>query len=479
MAKAAILGLAIFLTVGVPQALFAQAGAHSAAAQTADAQGQRLTRLEQRAAEAKASADNAWMLTSAALVLMMTGPGLALFYGGLVRKKNVLATMMQSFAMMALVTLVWALAGYSLSFGSGNSFVGGFHNIFLRGVGAQPDSDYAATIPAQTFMIYQLMFAIITPALITGAFAERMKFSAMAVFMVLWSLLVYSPMAHMVWGKGGLLNAALGGRFPTLDFAGGTVVHITSGVSALVCALYLGHRIGYTKAPMPPHSIVLSFIGACLLWVGWFGFNAGSALGAGSLATSAFVATHLGAAAAVIGWCAAEWVQTGKPSALGAISGAVAGLVAITPAAGFVSPMAALLIRLVAGVFCYLMVAKVKAHFGYDDTLDAFGVHGAGGTMGALLTGVFASSAINPIFKDAAGRPLASGLIEGNAHQLLNQLAGVVIAWVLAGAGTFVILKMVDVVIGLRVSEDHEILGLDLSQHGEAAYYSEPDTEAA
>src|SRR5215467_14578888 len=265
MAKAAILGLAIFLTVGIPQALFAQAGANSAAAQTTDAQGQRLLLLEQRVADAKSSADNAWMLTSAALVLMMTGPGLALFYGGLVRKKNVLGTMMQSFALMALITVMWGLFSYSLSFGSGNSFIGGLQNLFLRGVGAAPDSDYAATIPAQTFMVYQLMFAIITPGLIAGAFAERMKFSAMIVFMVLWSVVVYDPMAHMVWGKGGLLNAALDGRFPCLDFAGGTVVHVTSGVSALVCALYLGKRLGYPKQPMFPHSVVLSFIGACLL----------------------------------------------------------------------------------------------------------------------------------------------------------------------------------------------------------------------
>jgi Amt family ammonium transporter len=381
--------------------------------------------------------------------------------------------MMQSFAMMAIVTVVWAVFGYSLCFGAGNSFIGGFHHLFLHGVGAQPDPDYASTIPAETFMIYQLMFAIITPALITGAFAERMKFSAMTVFMVLWSTLVYSPMAHMVWGKGGLLNASLGGRFPTLDFAGGTVVHITSGVSALVSALYLGKRIGYPKAPMPPHSVVLSFIGACLLWVGWFGFNAGSALAAGSLATSAFVATHFGAAAAVIGWCAAEWLRNGKPSALGAISGAVAGLVAITPAAGFVGPMPALGIGLIAGVGCYWMVAKVKSRFGYDDTLDAFGVHGAGGTIGALLTGLFASSLINPIFKDARGNPLPSGAIEGNPHQLLNQLVGIAIAWVLAIVGTLVILKVVDVVIGLRVPEDQEIQGLDLSQHGEEGYYWE------
>jgi Amt family ammonium transporter len=413
------------------------------------------------------------MLTSAALVLMMTGPGLALFYSGLVRKKNVLGTMMQSFALMAVITILWGLFSYSLAFGSGNSFIGGLHNLFLRDVGAAPDPDYAATIPAQTFMVYQLMFAIITPGLIAGAFAERMKFSAMLVFMVLWSIIVYNPMAHMVWGKGGLLNASLLGRFPTLDFAGGTVVHVTSGVSALVCALYLGKRLGYPKQPMPPHSVVLSFIGACLLWVGWFGFNAGSALGAGSLATSAFVATHFAAAAAAVGWAGAEWIRVGKPSVLGGISGSVAGLVAITPAAGFVKPMPALVIGLVAGAFCYWMVARVKARFGYDDSLDAFGVHGAGGTLGALLTGVFAVSSVNPIFKDAQGNPLASGLIEGNPHQLLNQFIAVAIAWGIAIVGTVVILKLVDVTIGLRVSEDEEVQGLDLSQHGEEGYYWE------
>jgi Amt family ammonium transporter len=319
-------------------------------------------------------------------------------------------------------------------------------------------------------MIYQLMFAIITPALISGAFAERMKFSAMCLFMVLWSLVVYSPMAHMVWGKGGLLNASLGGRFPTLDFAGGTVVHVTSGVSALVCALYLGKRLGYPKEAMPPHSVVLSFIGACLLWVGWFGFNAGSALSAGTLATSAFVATHFGAAAAAIGWSLAEWIRNGKPSALGAISGCVAGLVAITPAAGFVSPMSALIIGFLAGIFCYLMVVKVKAWFGYDDSLDAFGVHGAGGTLGALLTGLFASKVINPVFKDAQGNVLPSGALEGNPHQLLNQAVGVAIAWVLSAVGTLIILKVVDLLIGLRVSEEDEQTGLDLSQHGEHGY---------
>jgi len=436
----------------------------------------RFAKLEQQVVDARASADNGWMLTSSALVLMMTGPGLALFYGGLVRKKNVLATMMQSFALMALISVLWALFGYSLAFSPGNGFIGGLQHILLHEVGLQPQADYSATIPHQTFMIYQLMFAIITPALICGAFAERMKFSAMVVFMVLWSVLVYDPMAHMVWGSGGLLNAALGGRFPTLDFAGGTVVHVTSGVSALVCALYLGRRLGYPHDAMPPHSVVLSFIGACLLWVGWFGFNAGSALGAGSLATSAFISTHFATAAAVVGWAGAEWLRNGKPSTLGAISGAVAGLVAITPASGFVGPRAALAIGLAAGIVCYFMVAKVKARFGYDDSLDAFGVHGAGGTLGAMLTGIFASSAVNPIFKDAQGRVLPSGLLEGNAHQLLNQAVGVGIAWVLAVVGTLIILKLVDMTMGLRVPDEQEIQGLDLSQHGEEGYYWEVST---
>ena len=319
-------------------------------------------------------------------------------------------------------------------------------------------------------MVYQLMFAIITPALISGAFAERMKFSGMVVFLSLWSVVIYSPMAHMVWGKGGLLNASLGGRFPCLDFAGGTVVHVTSGVSALVCALYLGKRKDFPSEAFRPHSMVLSFIGACMLWVGWFGFNAGSALSAGSLATSAFVATHFAAAAAAIGWIAAEWILKGYPSALGAISGAVAGLVAITPASGFVDPMSALLIGLIAGVFCFIMVTKVKDWFGYDDSLDAFGVHGAGGTLGAILTGVFASRLINPIFKDAQGNATASGLIDGNGHQVLNQAVGVLIAWVLAAVGTFVLLKVVDLTVGLRVKEEAEVQGLDLALHGEEGY---------
>ncbi len=430
----------------------------------------RIARLEAQLDQAKTAGDNGWMLVSSALVLMMTGPGLALFYGGLVRKKNVLATMMQSFTLMAVVTALWVIVGYSLAFSHGNSFIGGLENVFLRGVGAQPDADYAATIPAQTFMIFQLMFAIITPALISGAFAERMKFSAMLTFTVLWFFVVYSPLAHMVWGKGGFLNAALGGRIPTLDFAGGTVVHISSGVSALVCALYLGKRLGYPKEPMPPHSVVLSVIGACLLWVGWFGFNAGSALSAGTLATSAFVATHLSAAAATLGWAGIEWLRTGKPSVLGAISGSVAGLVAITPASGFVGPMSALAIGLMAGVLCYLMVSKIKGFFGYDDSLDAFGVHGAGGTLGALLTGIFAVSGVNAVFKDPQGRPLPVGLIEGNGHQFFNQAAGVLIAWGIAAIGTYLILKIVDITIGLRINPDDEIMGLDLSQHGEEGY---------
>ncbi len=476
MQKRLIPGLSLVLVFfSLAQPLLPQTAAPAAAPASASSDtNARLARLELQAADAKSSADNAWMLTSAALVLMMTGPGLALFYGGLVRKKNVLGTMMQSFALMAVITVLWGLFSFSLAFGSGNSFIGGLDHLFLRGVGAAPDADYAATIPLQTFMVYQLMFAIITPGLIAGAFAERMKFSAMMAFMILWSIVIYDPMAHMVWGKGGLLNAALGGRFPTLDFAGGTVVHITSGVSALVCALYMGKRLGYPKEPMPPHSVVLSFIGACLLWVGWFGFNAGSALSAGSLATSAFVATHFAAAAAAVGWAGAEWLRNGKPSVLGAISGSVAGLVAITPAAGFVKPMPALVIGLIAGVFCYWMVAKVKALFGYDDSLDAFGVHGAGGTLGALLTGVFASSTVNPMFKDAQGHTMPSGMIEGNAHQLLNQFVGVAISWGLAIVGTLVILKIVDATIGLRVAPEEEIQGLDLSQHGEEGYFWEP-----
>jgi Amt family ammonium transporter len=426
--------------------------------------------LEQSIRDAQTSGDNAWVLISAALVLLMTAPGLTLFYGGLVRRKNILGTMMQSFAMMGLITVLWALVGYSLAFGAGNGFIGGFEHAFLRGVSLAPNPNYGGTIPEQTFMVYQMMFAIITPALITGAFAERVKFSSMAVFLSLWSLLVYCPMAHMIWGVGGMLNIA-GGRWPVFDFAGGTVVHITSGVAALVCALYLGKRAGYPHEDMPPHSLVLSFVGAGLLWFGWFGFNAGSALNAGPLATSAFINTQFAAAAGAIGWVIAEWMQNGKPTALGAISGAVAGLATITQASGFVQPMSALLIGLTAGVICPFMVFRVKKFFGYDDSLDAFGVHGVGGTMGALLTGLFASGAINAVFgKDASGHPNPAGAIDGNWHQVANKAIGMGIGWSMAIVGTLALLFIVDKTMGLRVSAADETAGLDLSQHNEEGY---------
>ena len=431
----------------------------------------RIDALEAAVKSAQSAGDNAWMLTSAALVLMMTGPGLALFYGGLVRRKNVLSTMMHSFVMMGIITVLWALVGYSLVFSEGSPFIGGLKYLFLKGVGTEPNADYAATIPQGTYMIYQLMFAVITPALISGAYAERMKFSAMALFTTLWAFVVYFPMAHMVWGKGGFLNAYLGGRVPTFDFAGGTVVHITSGVSALVCALYLGKRSGYPQEAMKPHSMTLSVIGACLLWVGWFGFNAGSATAANGLATSAFINTHFAAATAALGWMAAEWMKSGKPSMLGGISGAVAGLVAITPASGFVQPMSALLIGLLAGIMCFWMVTAVKHLFGYDDTLDAFGVHGAGGTLGALLTGVFATNVINNA--QINGKVIPLGLVDGNPGQILNQAIGVLVAVTLAVVGTLVILKVCDMVIGVRVDHDAEEQGLDLSQHGEEGYFLE------
>lgn len=422
------------------------------------------------AAAAQGAADNAWMLASCALVLLMTGPGLALFYGGLVRRKNVLATMMHSFVLMALASILWAVAGYSLAFGEGTPVLGGLQYVFLRGVGMEPNPDYAATLPHLTFMAFQMMFAIITPALISGAYAERIRFSGMVVYTTFWLFLVYFPMAHMVWGKGGLLNAFSGGAIPCFDFAGGTVVHITSGVSALVAALYLKPRAGYLKEPMRPHSLVLSFAGACLLWFGWFGFNAGSALGAGPLAASAFVATHLGASGGVAGWLAAEWIRTGKPSVLGGISGCVAGLVAITPASGFVRPMPALLIGLLAGMVCYAMVAVVKMRLGYDDSLDAFGVHGAGGMLGAILTGVFATNAVNDALKDASGRPAPLGLVDGNPMQLLYQTLGTLLAVVLAAVGSYVCLKAADWICGLRAAPEEETDGLDLSMHGEEGY---------
>ena len=434
---------------------------------------ERIARLETNAANAQASADNGWVLICSALVLLMTVPGLALFYGGLVRQKNVLSTMLKSLISIGIVTLLWAFVGYSLVFSEGNAFIGGLDFAFLRSVGAEPNADYSTTLPQQTFMIFQLMFAIITPALITGAFAERIKFPAKLAFTTLWTLLVYFPLAHMVWGKGGFLNAVLGGSFPALDFAGGTVVHISSGVSALVCALYLGKRIDYKNEPTAPHNTVLSLIGAGLLWFGWFGFNAGSALSASSLATSAFVTTHFAAATAMLTWTLIEWLRHGKPTMIGAISGAVAGLVCITPAAGFVSPISAILIGMIAGAACYTMVCEVKKRFGYDDTLDVFGIHGIGGIFGAIMTGVLATSAINPIFKDASGNILPVGLMDGNAMQIVNQLAGIGISIALAIGGTLVILKFVDLVIGLRVSESEETTGLDATQHGETAYVFE------
>jgi len=404
--------------------------------------------------------DTAWMLTSAALVLLMTAPGLALFYGGLVRRKNSLGTIMQSFILMAVISVQWVLWGYTLAFGPDyGGLIGGLEWVGLMGVGGDPNPDYATTIPHQAYMIYQLMFAIITPALITGAFAERMKFSAFLLFSVLWATLIYDPLAHWVWGKGGWIGT--NGGMGALDFAGGTVVHISSGISALAAALVLGKRLGYPHEAMLPHNVPLSVVGAALLWVGWFGFNAGSALSAGTLATSAFVATHTATAAATLAWLYTEWMVRGRPTVLGAATGAVAGLVAITPASGFVNPLASLVIGIIAGVLCFT-ACQLKTRFGYDDALDVVGVHCVGGATGALLTGLFASKAVNP-----AG---ADGLLFGNPGQLGLQVMAVVVSLVFCFVGTFVLLKLVDAMIGLRLVEEDEIAGLDLSQHGESAY---------
>ena len=403
------------------------------------------------------SGDTAWMLTSAALVLMMTIPGLALFYGGMVRRKNALGTIMHSFIIAALISVQWVLWGYSLAFGPDKGgLVGGLDWIGLTGVGLNPYPDYSATIPHQAYMIYQLMFAIITPALITGAFAERMKFSTFLVFILAWATFIYDPLAHWVWGVKGWLR-----ELGALDFAGGTVVHISSGISALAAAIIIGKRRGYGHEPMPPHNLPLTVIGASLLWVGWFGFNAGSALAAGGLATSAFVVTHTATASAALAWMFTEWITRGKPTILGAASGAVAGLVAITPASGFVAPIPSIIIGLGAGIFCYT-ACNLKTKLGYDDSLDVVGVHGIGGTWGALATGLFASKAINE-----AG---ADGLFYGNPGQMKAQVIAVLASWVLAFVGTFIILKVLDVTMGLRVSQEEEIQGLDLSQHSESAY---------
>ena len=415
--------------------------------------------------------DNAWLLASSALVLMMTAPGLILFYGGLVRSKNVLSTMMHSLILMALISALWMVFGYSMAFAPGNAFCGNpFTHLFLRGVGAAPDADYAGTIPAQTFMLFQMMFAIITPALISGAVAERVKFSAYVAFMLIWVTLIYFPLCHMVWGKGGYFNWALGGKIPVLDFAGGTVVHISSGVSALVFALMIGKRDGFPHEPMVPHNVVLSLIGTGLLWVGWFGFNAGSALNAGSLATSAFAATHFSAAAAALSWAAMEWKLKGRPSVLGAAAGMVAGLATITPASGFVSIPAAFCIGLMAGIICYTAVTKIKSVCGYDDSLDVFGVHGVGSVIGMLMLGFLANAEVNPAIANTFHANGAAVSLAGGSHQFINQLIGVSFTVVLAAIGTFLIVKLVDKVIGLRVDQEDESVGLDLSQHGERAY---------
>ncbi|MGP8200018.1 MAG: ammonium transporter [Limisphaerales bacterium] len=415
--------------------------------------------------------DNAWVLASSALVLMMTAPGLILFYGGLVRRKNVLSTMMQSLILMAMVSAIWMVYGYSLAFGEGNAFFGNpFQYFMLNGVGGAPNPDYAPTIPQESFMLFQMMFAIITPALISGAIAERMKFKAYVLFMVLWVTFIYCPLCHMVWGKGGLFNWSLGGQYPVLDFAGGMVVHVSSGVSALVCAIVLGKRIGFPGEPMPPHNVVLSLIGAGLLWVGWFGFNAGSALNAGVLASSAFAATHFSAAAAALGWGMAEWRLKGKPSVLGVASGMVAGLATITPASGFVTIPAAFLIGLTGGVICYLAVSKLKAKLHYDDSLDVFGVHAVGSATGLLMVGLFASADVNVAIGNtfSAGGHVVS--LAGSAAQLANQFRGLLFTVVLASVGTFIILKIVSPLAELRVTPEEESSGLDLSEHGESAY---------
>jgi len=401
--------------------------------------------------------DTAWVLVSAALVMLMT-PGLAFFYGGLVRRKNILSILMQCFMIMCLISLQWVLFGYSLAFGPDvKGVIGNLDWAFLRGVGAEPNPTYADSIPHQAFMIYQAMFAVITPALIIGAFAERMKFSAFCVFSLLWATLVYDPVAHWVWGDGGFLKS-----WGALDFAGGTVVHITAGVSALAAALVLGRRVGYPGSMSPPHNLPFAVLGAGLLWFGWFGFNGGSALKAGPLAVSAFVVTHVGCATAGLTWAVMDWLFLARPTMLGMITGAVAGLVAITPAAGFVSPMGAIGVGIGAGAICYGAVYFVKARLGYDDSLDAFGVHGIGGIWGALATGVWATVAVN-----SSG---ANGLLHGNPRQFLIQLAAVAITGAYAFVATVVLLKVVSAFAAVRVGEHEERVGLDLTQHREVGY---------
>jgi len=401
--------------------------------------------------------DTAWVLVSTALVLAMTAPGLALFYGGMGRSKNALSTFLQSFVILALISLQWVLWGYSLAFGPDKGgIIGGLEWIGLNGVGVEPNADYAATIPHQAFMLFQMMFAVITPALITGAYAERMKFSAFILFTLLWATFIYDPLAHWVWGVGGWVR-----NLGALDFAGGTVVHISSGMAGLASAIMVKQRLGHGKEHMPPHNLPMTLLGASMLWFGWFGFNAGSALASGALATSAFTATNTAAATAALAWMVTEWIYRGKPSALGAASGAVAGLVAITPASGFVGPISSIWIGIGAGVLCYTAV-MLKPLFGYDDALDAVGVHGIGGSWGALATGLFASKAVN-----SAG---ADGLFFGNPAQLGIQAMAVLVTIVFVFVGTLIILAIVDAIMGLRVNEEEERSGLDLSQHDEKAY---------
>ena len=412
--------------------------------------------LAQEAAPKIDSGDTAWMLTSTALVLMMTVPGLALFYGGMVRKMNVLSTVMHSFAACCLVTIVWMIAGYSLAFSDGGAFVGDLGRALLQGLGVESIHANAKTIPESVFMVFQMTFAIITPALIAGAFVDRMKFSAMLWFTGAWSLLVYSPVAHWVWGGGFLASANV------LDYAGGTVVHINAGVAGLVLALMIGKRRGYPKEPFTPHNLVLTLLGASLLWVGWFGFNAGSAVAANGAAGMAMAVTQIAAAAAALAWMFIEWAAKGKPSVLGIVSGAIAGLVAVTPASGFVAPSGALVIGLAAGALCWWGSTALKRMLGYDDALDAFGVHGVGGVVGAILTGVFAIEAI--------GGEGKAGLLDGNAGQVLTQIYGVAVVVAYDAVVTFIIAKVVDMAIGLRVDADTEREGLDLNLHGEVVH---------
>jgi len=474
-----ICALVFWLLIAVP--VLGQEGS-----QTPPSLDERVTKVEGAVGDAALAGHNAWMLTSSALVLFMTAPGLAMFYSGLVRKKNVLGVMMQCLFLMGLLTVIWGLYGYSLAFGGDpakveethySKFIGNADYLFMNNVQRKfneekkaPDTPQEGAIPRFTHMLFQGMFFIITPALICGAFAERMKFSTMVVFMILWSTIVYCPLAHWVW-DGGLLaynspHAIPGGA---LDFAGGTVVHISSGVSALVCALVMGKRLGYGSEPMPPHNLTYTVLGAAMLWFGWFGFNAGSELASDGLSASAFCATHFAAAAGTLSWAGMEWFTRGKPSVLGAASGAVAGLVCITPASGYVQPMPAIGMGIAVGIVCFLACTKLKSTFGYDDSLDAFGVHGIGGTLGALLTGVFATRDVaDPLLVSNGGNPV--GLVDGSSKLLIGQIVAIVVTWVLAIVGTFVILKILDVAMGLRVKRDQEIQGLDLSQHGEEGY---------